>query len=270
MDKKKLRMVFGVILPSLLILACSFTGTATPTLSTNTRILPPSWTTAPSKTLPPSPTPIFPETVIQAQKFGGSILNAIANRPPDFQDDFSANTGWAWQMAGQVSIVNGVMQVNGVGGSGIWHDNLQSRSGDYVLQFEVRLNTPGQMGTFFRLRGSDYFDAVEIDSAKGSWRIDLACCSDQENDGHYGNTGVLPIGEINQITLILKGQDGALYLNGEPTAYFVDTTNTGNYEYGSIQLSFWGENEGAFDPQKATPVSGEFDNVKFWDITNLP
>jgi len=42
-------------------------------------------------------------------------------------------------MAGQIQIANGVMQVNGVGGHGIFppHNLLKSR--DFVFEFQVRL-----------------------------------------------------------------------------------------------------------------------------------
>jgi hypothetical protein len=197
---------------------------------------------------------------VQARAFAAPILAAIADHPPDFEDDFGAGgPGWTWdpRMADQVSIVDGVMQVNGMGGHGIFppHDMLWSQN--LVFEFDVRLNSPGDMGTFFRQRSSEVWYGFFLSSEDGSWWVDLP------SDNNYlaqGAKYVLPIAETNRVIIIAWGNQFAVYLNGQPLVYVEDVTFP---DAGNLMLSFHGAESGE-------SVQGEFDNFRFWNLDNVP
>jgi hypothetical protein len=196
-----------------------------------------------------------------ARAFAEPILKAIANRPPDFADDFSAaDRGWEWddRMAGQIQIANGVMQVNGVGGHGIFppHNLLKSR--DFVFELEVRL-LDGQciMGTFFRQQTSAIHYSFTIHGNSDSWHVNEA--GERQSPKMKGYDNVLPEGQSNRIVIIGRGNQFAVYLNGKPTAYLEDSTfpNAGNLMP-------------TFSSESGQPVKGEFDDVQYWNLDNVP
>ena len=227
--------------------------TATPIPHTPTALL----TSTPRPTATSTPIPLS----AKARAFAEPILKVIANRPPDFADDFgTADRGWQWdgRMAGQIHIANGVMQVNGVGGHGIFppHNLLKSR--DFIFEFQVRLlDRQSTMGAFFRQQNANIHYSFIIHGNSDSWHVNAA--GEQQSPKMRGYDNVLPQGQSNRIVIIGKGNQFAVYLNGKPTAYFEDSTfpNAGNLMP-------------TFASESGQPVKGEFDNVQYWNLDNVP
>lgn len=197
----------------------------------------------------------------QARAFAEPILQAIANRPPDFEDDFSAGgPGWTWddRMAGQVNIVDGVMQVNGTGGHGIFPPQNLLRSQNFVFEFDARLKSRGDMGTFFRQQKADVWYGFFLyrNNANGYWRVNV---SSTQTALAQGTGSTFAIGKTDQVRIIARGKQFAVYLNGQPIAYFEDATFP---EAGNLMPTFAGES--------GKSVQGEFDNFKFWNLDNVP
>lgn len=195
-----------------------------------------------------------------AQAFAASILAAIADRPPDFEDDFSdADGGWTWddRMASEVEITDGVMRVDGQGGHGIFPPNDQLRSRNFVFEFDVRLLSPGGIGTFFRQQDADVWYSVILDNPPGTWY------ASESIDPRYLAQGldmVRPVGETNHILIVALENQFAVYLNSQPAGYFDDATFL---EAGNLLPTFHGLSEDA-------PTLGEFDNFKFWNLDRVP
>jgi hypothetical protein len=63
------------------------------------------------------------------------------------------------------------------------------------------------------------------------------------------------------LLLIVKGQQGALYINGLPAAFFTDP---GEYQEGRLGLYFQGKSSDSMTP------SGNFDNFILWDLWGRP
>jgi hypothetical protein len=255
MNKKELFLAIGAILPAFLILACSF-GSVLPSTTPNiTPAIPPTQTVTPLPVSTRVDTPI-PENILQARAFGDPILQALNTLPPVllppfFKDDFSQITGWAWDEPGKVEITDGVMRVYGTGGGSIYHYQLMEKL-NFVVEFDMRAISSASMGVFY------HKNFLEIDSQEGIWQITLNCC-----EKISGSAPILLPGQVNHITLIVKGVQNALYINEEPVAYFEDT-GTSTYPFNSVALSFWSSES------STSILQGEFDNFVFWDITNFP
>ncbi|MBI4759348.1 MAG: PD40 domain-containing protein, partial [Chloroflexi bacterium] len=199
---------------------------------------------------------------LQARAFAEPILAAIANRPPDFEDDFStADKGWKWDAreADWVKIAEGVERVSGP----LRQEHKQLWSKNFVFEVQVRLlASRGEIGSLFRssnvgwyhflVRVEDNFwVALKFDQKKGL-----------KQEISAGQDNLLPPGKANRVTIIARESQFAVYLNGKPTVYFEDASFT---EAGALVLHL------GVSPEE--PAEGEFDNVKLWDldkVTGLP
>jgi hypothetical protein len=161
-------------------------------------------------------------------------------------------------MAGQVKISNGVMQVSGTGGHGIFPPHNLLKSKNFVFEFQVRLlDRPSILGAFFRQQNTNIHYSFTIHGNDNSWHVDQA--GERRSPKMKGYDNVLPRGQSNHIVIIGKGNQFAVYLNGKPTAYFEDSTfsNAGNLMP-------------TFGSESGQPVKGELDNVKYWNLDNVP
>ncbi len=211
-----------------------------------------------------SPTPTITPT--PAQVFAEPILKAIANRQPNFSDDFSnPSSGWA---LGPLSDAN----KNLLGDRGYKDGEFFLESLPNLFIGTMRGNTPIY---------SDFVVEVDVRFISGStfssWTIDFrdnyAITYGMEGSMtlfRYLRVGTRSLGEwgpfrsgleTNQLRVIVKGPSIAIYLNGTAVAPAHDDTYAG--AGGSIGLSV-----ASNDPQKGARV--HFDNFKIWDISNLP
>jgi hypothetical protein len=195
--------------------------------------------------------------------FSTPILNAIANRPPDIQDDFSARQpGWNFQVVKNndpglncsntaLTVSNGRLQLKSVPPRGCYAiASLTAVMSDYVLQVDVDLSrlSPGQNSDISFLRRN-----ITLHS-DGSWGS-VSC----HPDCYFSDEGQVPLDPAQLVTIqmISYGTRFAFFINGLP-AYYSETGGSEN----SYAVRF------SVDGGK-TSSSGniaEFDNLKVWDL----
>ena len=201
----------------------------------------------------------------EAHAFAEPILAAISGVPPDFQDDFStADKRWRWNLnnlsdQGIMQIQNGVMRVSGLIGRVIISAGPISPSKDFVLEVDIRIaqgDLMSQQKVFFHSDGRIYY-SVEMRSAAQSWRLSKRLL-DQSSTIAEGTGEVNAIGETTQFRAIVRGDQGVVYLDGQPIVYLNDADL--GLLAGAIQFHCLSSAEGVC----------EFDNVKFWNLANVP
>jgi len=226
-------------LPVVSDLFASSTPPATPTLT-------PTFTPLPSIT--PSSTPTNTPLPDWAINFSEPILLAIQDRPPDFQDDFHDQSG-GWHLdeyhrENQINFVEGEII------AGTYTYNQKINFTDFVLEVDGRNLWSSEVDDLtrwsigFRDNGLAYYEVGIFYSGKiGIWMY-----------SDYREPGWVPSGtESNHVLLIAKGPEFALYVNGQPIAYWKEST----IRYGTIKLM-------------VRHSVAAFDNFKIWDISDLP
>jgi hypothetical protein len=198
----------------------------------------------------------------QARAFAGPILTAIAHRKPDFEDDFSTvNPDWRFDSRrnqGTFTIEKGVARLQIDQYDNGWIQNENALTGkDIVLQLDARIVSGDPTSTIhIRIHLVSEFDFnLNLIPAIQAWAIG----SRWNNVFNLpsGQGAVSPIGDTTQVTVITRGSRFALYLNQIPVGYF-DNKNldiTGRTIFHCISDS---------------PAVCEFDNIKFWNLANLP
>jgi len=198
----------------------------------------------------------------QARAFAEPILQAIADRPPDFEDDFStADKGWRWEepSGSSVAIKDGVLSMNTTRPyPSLWAKHELFTVPDFALQLEFRPKTVLQdagVGFGFRdTNGPGY--GLEFYPDYSTWGAWCVACGGNVELGK-GNADVVKMGVWTKLLIVAKGTEFAIYLNDKPFTYFSDDT----LPRGLIKI---GMNSRGHD----TVV--EFDNVKFWNLENVP
>jgi hypothetical protein len=212
-------------------------------------------TSTPHPTITPTPPPEW------VTNFAQPILDAIANRPPDFEDNFDQRS-MVWKLASwcgdwRIRIESGEMVLTQCNA---YIDHAYT---DFVVEVDAHFTTADNaednptLGIMFRMMEGDnggYTYRVNYDgyitcSLTGSRDIYK---SDYEQPANPGT-------QTNHLLLIAKGPEIALYLNGEPLAHLLDTSAIrGNVGLNvSSRSSFW-------------KAEAAFDNFKIWDISDLP
>lgn len=210
----------------------------------------------------------------QARTFAEPILKALADRPPDFVDDFStANKGWEAipileYRAGEMEIRDGVLRLSGVLGglraqAGAW----ASSSKDFVIQFDMRLVSGDEYSrpdfifrNFEESPGIQYsYDVVLYPNGYPGWSL-VESKGPQSDELATRFDDISQRGEATQVLIVAQGDQIALYLNRKPVAYHRDSDLD---RAGTMLFSCWSE------PNTA-PATCEFDNVKFWDLKDVP
>jgi hypothetical protein len=212
-------------------------------------------TTRPSATATPLPAWVT--------DFSTPILNAIANRPPVIQDDFSTRqTGWSFQVYKNdpslncsntaLTVSNGRLQLK----SGPARDcyaiaALTAVMSDYVLQVDVDLSrlSPSQNTYISFLRRN-----ITLHS-DGSWGI-VSC---QPQPCYNSEEGQVPLDPAQPVTIqmISYGTRFAFFINGLPVHYSETGGNENSY---SVNFSVDGGNT------SSSRNIAEFDNLKVWDL----
>jgi serine/threonine protein kinase len=236
--------------------------TATPT-STDLAIVPTSTFTPPlpSATLEPSPTVTLTKTPWLSQtptplpawvrNFAEPILAAIKDRAPDFQDDFSIDTGRWYDGYGfqkYLVIDKGVMCLL-EGKYGISNYYFLHRP-NIVLQVDVLLPINTHAAVTLASNAFDGPDPLKLQLERhNTWSVRLHS-EDVIAEGTYQIDG-----QKTQLMYIVKGSRVAFFINQTPIAYYeypkllVDTKNERLLECGDTCY---------------------FDNVKFWNLDNIP
>jgi hypothetical protein len=231
---------------SALIATTTPTATITP-LPTFTPTITPTRTPRPTATTTPLPAWV--------NDFSQPILDAIAGRPPDFQDDFSqGKKGWQYY-ADRAGISNGVLVFTEtkdgafaaipIPGVGFY---------DFALVCDIDISALSGENTA-EIKWSKYY-LVEI-KHDGRWFIS----SWQNNVRHDLGQGRQRIPDAKRVTikLISNGTKYAFYINNVPVSY-------GNYDAGKvgtrIEIRAWSDGS-------STAIVG-FDNINIWDLSKIP
>ena len=210
-------------------------------------------------------------------EFGDPILLAIQDRTPDFQDDFSQDTnGWfikanAPQDAGNVVITSGALIMNPGPGIGGQADHYSTSIRDFVVQVDVDFLDPSEPSAA-RLEWLRYevYDStlthqgLDIQSDR-SWRLWSCPLETPEHppecqEGLPSGSASVDLSEPATVTLVSKGTELAVYLNGTPLTYY---NYLGQPPASHVRLTSWDESE---DPGHLGIV---FDDFKIWELQSV-
>jgi hypothetical protein len=202
-------------------------------------------------TVTPSPVPSW------VTDFSQPILDAIADRPPSFQDDFGlGSAGWeASRNCGQ--------RMKYESGELVVIDCSVRRPGidysDFVIEFDahILLGAADNAEWLFRFREPYIQDPGALGHSlwitySGHVRLGLNVVWNPENSeeiGQMANPGILS----NHILAIGKGPEIAIYLNDQPLFY----SSNSILLFGDFGFSSYGTNLA-------------IDNFKIWNIYDLP
>ncbi len=239
---------------------------------TPTPTSPPTQTSQPTETLQPIVIPQPTETPDPIMAFANSILLAIQDRPPDFQDDFSQGTnGWlvgTWPLDRKNEVfANGVMNL-GLEQGGL-ADHYATSFRDFVVQVDIKfLDLKSQEGVGVKLEWLRYdvFNNTmkqqyfQINSDK-FWHL-MSCSPVEPPECQEGPNGTADVDLSEPITIMIisKGTELAVYVNGTPLTYY-------NYprqpSASHIHLL-------AFDNSGNSGHLGTvFDNFKIWELQSV-
>jgi len=217
----------------------------------------------------------------QARAFAEPILQAIANRPPDFEDDFSsAGKGWQSYEGPYQTIADGVLKASVPAGqatdaskstSWVGFNNSHLSDPDFVFQIDARANSlalDSEISIVLRFLDDEkttstphgYF-TFDISPSRREWKI-IDHHTQTENPGiGEETTDAIALGKWAKIMIIARGSAFAVYLNDQPLFYFVNDLHPKGRLYFSA-----GNGAGT----SAGDIDVQFDNVKFWNLANVP
>ena len=202
----------------------------------------------------------------EAKAFATPILSAIADVPPDFEDDFSAaDDDWQWRRypdsaLGTMRIQDGVMRISGLEGRIIISADKLKVSKDFVLQVDARIvkgDLSSQQKVFFHSYGREYYFDFEMISGNKSWLVRKKARG-QSSKIAQGIGEVSAIGQTTRLMAVVRGDHGVIYINGKPIAYLTDPDlgiSPGAITFHCLSIS---------------EAVCEFDNVRFWNLANVP
>jgi hypothetical protein len=232
------------------------TVTPTPTSTPTTRpTVTPTPTTRPTRT--PTPQPAW------VTDFAEPILAAIAERTPDFEDDFSTPDGgwnlseWCADLGRRLNYENGEMTMLG-DECWAWRDMWYP---DFVAEMDARFlpGTPADSQWKFKYRhmGGGVDAASNVYEFYFGGRVMAGLVgSDPPHRDKMDLTqlyGVALSGlNVNHVLVIAKGQAFALYINGRPVFY-------------KIGIPIWPNGGIRIDLDDTVAL----DNFKIWDISDI-
>jgi hypothetical protein len=220
----------------------------------------------------------------QAENFAAPILAAIADRPPDYEDDFSDPTsGWPrgvipdndWT-GGEIGYTDGeyFIVASPAGVSPVHSFPLTCTQGDLttisfsdmVLEIEVRFLEEDQYmwSVDFRRSESPEGDLGYFLHADPSGLLALHRDEQPGETVRLGELRGLPMQaglETNRLQIVAVGPQFAVYVNGEPALFATDRYFDEQYSGGWIRLKNCNESD--------TPREVRFDNLRIWDISDL-
>jgi hypothetical protein len=228
----------------------------------------------------------------QARAFIEPILAAIADRPPDLEDDFSdPASGWergaivdpkGWQ-EGERGYVEGEYYVSAPPAKArpqkpeqpmtCAHGHLISQRSfsDMVLEVEGRFVEVenGNWSVNFRQWHDPATDAEGkydvLFEPRGYVRVGKRHFAEGQ-EGHWTLAEIqgLPVQagfEPNRLQIVAVGPQIAVYVNGEPALFATDRDFDERYKSGPFDLVVCNEAN--------TPMAARWDNLRIWDISDL-
>jgi len=251
----KIRLVVSGLLIIAILTACTPAGTPA---STPIPTSPPTQKSQPTETAQPTGTPV-PSWVAE---FSGPILLAIQDRPPDFQDDFSQpDSEWVSSTCGEepcgsIAIVDGAITMNLESGQYSVNTKIRGREfQNFVLQVDVDLQQLDKEKLAEIGWGSGY--SFTLHPHRG-W--ELMYLGLQEPI--YISAGAAPVdlSHTVTITIIYKGTEIAVYLNGNPITYYSDIEKPSNT---LISIGLWAP------PPNVESHSITYDNLSIWNLDTV-
>ncbi len=224
----------------------------------------PTPTLTPTITLTPTPQPTATATPIPAwvADYAQPILAAVADRNPDFTDDFSSgNRGWICHSVelNPDGLANGVMRLDEAL-SWFCNNGAIQNTKDFVLEVDARLvqgDNDSRLIIFIHNKSPDEFFHILVNSVNNQWEW-AKNFGGGLSDVYTGN--VNPPGEWTHIVVIARGSQVAIYINGAPAAYYDDPDFEMENNAFSNFLACGGN----------APTVCEFDNIKFWNLSWVP
>ncbi|GEM_PF-3561334 len=201
----------------------------------------------------------------QARAFAEPILQAIANQAPDVEDDFSFDNG-NWDLGygeNPARIEQGVLRLTAADATndewaGAYHNGMNAD--DFVFQFDVRateMEFDSHLSIAWRWLRSDnssYWFTI-FPSLNGAWTLGGA--GNDFFEVANGNSDSVRLDDWFNVTLIAKGSRFAIFIDDQPLYYFEDDRRP-------IGRTVLGMNISTGD------AIAEFDNVKYWNLDNVP
>jgi hypothetical protein len=249
----------------MLVILCGVIGIALWTQRTNLPVLSgllatptptatqtPTITSTPPPTLTRTPRPIAMVTPVPAwvTDFAQPILDAIASRAPNVQEDFNTGSG-GWQAdascGGRMKYVDGEMLLTGCPAR---RPNIDYP--DFVVEFDARFypgvtNNP-DWSLYFRDQGNaNPHNEIEI-----SYSGDVSLHFYKDDASYNFPSAANPGNQSNHIRVIGKGSRIAIYLNNQPLFYYPNSV----FRYGDFQ--FW---------VHSTTLA--VDNFRLWNIYDI-
>lgn len=287
---KQTKALVAITVTTLLILACNALLQPSPAATNN----PVEMLTVTVSTSTDSPTsaPTFTKTATPlpgwVTDFAQPILKAIENQTPRFQDDFSdRNSNWSvgkqgenlgpatalptpnpgQRAVGETGYVDGEYFTTAEPNSCLGGTNPRiGEYQDFVAEFDARIvsGAYGGWNLQFRINGdrSYAFGVAITPSYFGGQKCAAGECG--KEFGTYSGNQIKSGSEWNHMVFIVRGAAIAVYANGTPIVYAEDNLFSEKFTMGTMSLDVCNDGNGN------VPVEIRWDNVKIWDISNLP
>jgi hypothetical protein len=214
----------------------------TPTASSTSM---PSFTPSPQPTNTSTPQPGW------VTDFAQPILDAIADRTPNFQDDFGpASTGWEKDYCvGSMKYIDGELVITNCR---VFRPNTDWR--DLALEVDMHYIKGTDASTEWALHFRDVGNSGHILSLFHTGRLSISFTKAGGNSDlvEFRNS-TLSNDQVHHILLIAKGNRFAFYLDSQPLYY----AENDEYLFGRAVF---------FSEHGATAL----DNLRIWDISKMP
>ena len=196
----------------------------------------------------------------QAQSFGGPILSGIVGVPPDFEDDFTGDTGWTYFASPCPFGSEAEMLHLQLGSTSCAFTNDALSRKDFVLQFDSRMQVGDDMSLIqvnyhHKPTGGSIYQ-LAMSSTVQSWSVIIY--KELANVQVAQGTSLLsPLGEFTHVQIIARGSQSAIYINGTPAAYFEDP------EFDEVGRTW-------FSCTSYYETVCDFDNIQLWELAKVP
>ena len=227
-------------------------------------------TPRPTRTAIPTPLPDYPKvTPVPAwvTDFADPIIVAIAERRPDFQDDFSLNRRWYNIMSGEprrlyAEIHDGLLFLKlpeKTRDSFIYNTRIDRWNFVLTLDFWFDQSQPEDTVRFQFDQSEDQSVAFDLSNNR-NWKFQWGLRDNWESiSGTYEH---FPPEHI-PVTIILRDTQCAVYLNNAPLVYL------SNCRTKPTPPHLWPASFHLLrDTEHAVTVN--FDNLKIWDLDKIP
>lgn len=265
------RNIFVLFIAAILLtLACTASGLSQPTQTATSTEEPWIITPVPTRTATATSLPQYPQATpapAWVTEFADPILAAVADRRPDFQDDFSEHRGWFNSISG----IYGNFPAERTDGklflrlpeqtddSALF--NLKLNRSNFVLTLELRFfhDQPADAVRFQFVQSPDHIVAFDLTNNR-NWSFQWGTQQNpRSTSGIYEHFPP----EFIPVTVILHGTQCAVFLNDDPLAY-ADHCATSPASPNKWKVTF----HLIRDTPQAVVVN--FDNVKLWDLDKIP